>query len=106
MAQGLPADEVSISDEAAEKLLEEKRITHVDGADSSKKKSIMAIAEEIKQKTIDDLKERIEKLTEQFQKLRSQGDESSKEQIKLLQGQLNDLNAQLLTIMTTETTPV
>ena len=99
-AQGLPKDEVSISPEAAKKLLDEKKSESVDGSGSSKEKSIMEQAEEMKQKMLDDIKERIDEITEKLQKLEAQSDEASKEQAKLLQGQLNDLNAQLLTIMT------
>jgi len=99
VAQGLPADQVSISDEAAEKLREESETKNIDGSDGAEPKSIMQLAEELKQKAIDDIKERIEELMEEIQKLETQGDESSKEQAKLLQAQLNDLNAQLLTIM-------
>ena len=106
VAQGLPADQVSISDEAAEKLSEENKTKNIDGSDGAKQKSIMELAEELKQKVIDDIKERIEELTEEMQRLETQGDESSKEQAKLLQGQINDLNAQLLTIMSTETAAV
>ncbi len=96
-----PEDEISISDEAKEQLEEEKK-ENVDASDSSKHKSIMEFAEEIKQKTIDDLKKRIEELTEELKKLAAQGDEHSKELAKVLQRQINDLNGQLLTIMTSE----
>jgi len=104
-AKGLPKDQVSISAEAAEKQLQEKRTENVDGSDSTKKTSIMELAEEIKQKMIDDIKERIKEVSEALQKLKAQDDESSKEQVKLLQGQLNDLNAQLLTIMSVSAKP-
>lgn len=92
-------DTVSISDEANEQLKDEMKES-VSVSDGSKSKSMMEMAEEIKQKTIDDIKERIEKVSEELQKLKGQDDEGSKEQTKLLQKQINDLNGQLLTIMT------
>jgi transposase len=98
-AKGWAEDTVSISDEANEQLKEEmKESVSVSGGSESK--SIFEMAEELKQKMIDDLKERIEKVSEELQKLKSQDDEGSKEQAKLLQKQINDLNGQLLTIMT------
>jgi hypothetical protein len=92
-------DKVSISDEANEQLKEDIK-ENVSVSDGSESKSIFEMAEELKQKIIDDLKERIEKVSEDLQKLKSQDDEGSKEQAKLLQKQINDLNGQLLTIMT------
>jgi hypothetical protein len=100
VSKGLPEDKVSISAEAAEKQLKEEKTASVDASDSAKQKSIQELAEDIKQKTIDDIKERIENVTEALQAAKIQDDESSKEQAKLLQSQLNDLNAQLLTLMT------
>ena len=96
-----PEDELSLSDAARQQLKEEQK-ANIDASDDSKHKSIMELAEEIKQKTIDDIKKRIKELTEELKKLTAQSDESSKEQAKLLQKQINDLNGQLLTIMTTE----
>lgn len=92
---------MSLSDAARQQLKEEQK-ANIDASDDSKHKSIMELAEEIKQKTIDDIKKRIKELTEELKKLTAQSDESSKEQAKLLQKQINDLNGQLLTIMTTE----
>jgi hypothetical protein len=94
-----PEDKVSISVEGNEQL-EEERKESLGVSDGSESKSIMEMAEELKQKTIDDLKERIEIASEELQKIKGQDDESSKEQAKLLQKQINDLNIQLLTIMT------
>jgi chaperonin cofactor prefoldin len=59
----------------------------------------MEIAAEVKQKAIDDIKDRIEQIAEELHKLQDQEDETSKEQIKLFQQQINDLTGQLLTIM-------
>jgi len=101
-AKGLPEDKVSISAEAEKKQLDEKKNDKLDASDSAKKKSIMELAEEIKQKTIDDIKDKIKELTEQLQQLEAQGDESAKEQVESLQRQITDLNAQLLTIMASE----
>lgn len=92
-------DTVSISDEANEQLKDEMKES-VGLSSGSESKSVLEMAEELKQKIIDDLKERIEKVSEELQKLKSQDDEGSKEQAKLLQKQINDLNGQLLTIMT------
>ncbi|NQZ23684.1 MAG: hypothetical protein HRT53_16750 [Colwellia sp.] len=97
--KGWPEDKVSISDEANEQLKEESKES-VNVSAGSESKSIFAMAEELKQKIIADLKERIEKVSEELQKLKGQDDEGSKEQVKLLQKQINDLNGQLLTIMT------
>ncbi len=99
LAKAWAEDTVSISDEANEQLKEEMNES-VDVSGGSESKSILEMAEELKQKIIDDLKERIEKVAEELQKLKSQDDESSKDQAKLLQKQINDLNGQLLTIMT------
>jgi len=96
-----PEDKLSLSEAAKQQLKEEKK-ANIDASDDSKHKSIMELAEEIKQKTIDDIKKRIKELTEELKKLTAQDDESSKERAKLLQKQINDLNGQLLTIMTTE----
>jgi len=92
-------DKVSISDEAKEQLKDEIK-ENVSVSDGSETKSIFEMAEELKQKIIADLKERIDKISEELQKLKAQDDEGSKEQVKLLQKQINDLNGQLLTIMT------
>jgi uncharacterized protein HemX len=59
----------------------------------------MEIAAEFKQKAIDDIKDRIKQIAEELHKLQDQEDETSKEQIKLFQQQINDLTGQLLTIM-------
>lgn len=59
----------------------------------------MEIAAEVKQKAIDDIKDRIEQIAEELHKLQDQEDETSKEQIKLFQQQINDFTGQLLTIM-------
>ena len=96
-----PEDKVSISAEANEQL-KEKIKESVSVSAGSESKSIFAMAEELKQKIIADLKERIEKVSEELQKLKGQEDEGSKEQVKLLQKQINDLNGQLLTMMTSE----
>jgi|GEM_PF-4365556 len=96
---GLPKDKVSISAEAEKIQREEKENANVDASDNAKKKSIMELADEMKQKIIDDLKDRIKELTEKLQQLEAQGNESAKEQAKLLQRQITDLNAQLLTVM-------
>lgn len=96
-----PEDSVSISDEAKKKLEEATKIS-IGAPEGSQNKSLMELAEEIKQKTIEDIKERIKELTEELQKLEAQNDENSKEQAKLLQGQINALNGQLLTVMTSE----
>lgn len=103
-AKGLLEDKVSISAEAAKKLLEESKAENIDATENSKPASIMELAEEIKQKTIEDLKERIKELAEELQNLKAQEDESSKEQAKLLQAQINSLNAQLLTILSNKVT--
>jgi len=92
-------DKVSISDEAKEQLKDEIKES-VSVSDGSETKSIFEMAEELKQKIIADLKEQIDKISEELQKLKAQDDEGSKEQVKLLQKQINDLNGQLLTIMT------
>jgi len=96
-----PEDQVSISEEA-KKELESHNTENVDASDTSESKSILEIAEEIKQKTIDDLKKRIEELTQELKRLEAENVESSKEQAKLIQGQINALNGHLLTVMTTE----
>ncbi len=98
-AKSMSDDRVSISAEAAEKQLKDKKSENLDASDNAKNKSVMELAEEIKQKTIDDIKNRLKELTEQLHKLDGQRDEKSQEQAKLLQGQITDLNAQLLTIM-------
>ena len=62
----------------------------------------MELAEEVKQKNIDNIKDKIEELTEDLKKLEGQDNENAKEQAKLLQVQINDLNGQLLVVMTSE----
>lgn len=84
-----PEDKLSISAEGKKKLEEEEE-----------SKTPQELAEELKQKTIDNIKERLEQLREELKKLEGQTDEASLETAKLLQGQINDLNGQLLTIMT------
>jgi len=96
-----PEDELSLSEEARQQLKQEQKAS-IDASDDSKHKSIMELAEEMKQQTIDDIKKRIKELTEELQKVAAQNDESSKELAKLLQKQINDLNGQLLTILTSE----
>lgn len=95
----LAKDEINISNEAKEKLEEE--VNESIGKTSAKeKKSPTELADEMKQKLIDDLKKRIKKLSEELQKVQDKQDEGSIERAKLLQGQINDLNGALLTIMT------
>ena len=96
-----PEDKISISEEA-KKELESHNKENVDASDTSQSKSILELAAEIKQKTNGDLKNRIEELTQELKRLEAENDESSKEQAKLIQGQINALNGHLLTIMTTE----
>ena len=91
-------DKLSISLEANNKLEDELNL-NIESSDEPKSKSIMGIAAEVKQKTIDDIKARIEQIAEELHKLQGQEDEASKEQAKLLQQQINDLTGQLLTIM-------
>jgi molecular chaperone DnaK (HSP70) len=100
-------DKVSISAEASELLEKEKekveaKNENISATDDTKSKSIMEVAEEIKQEIIDDIKKQIEKINEELQKVKGQDDEGSKERAKVLQGQINDLNGQLITIMTRE----
>jgi RNA processing factor Prp31 len=98
-------DKVSISAEASELLEKEKteaKNENISATDDTKSKSIMDVAEEIKQEIIDDIKKQIEKINEELQKVKGQDDEGSKERAKVLQGQINDLNGQLITIMTRE----
>ena len=79
-----PEDKISISEEA-KKELESHNKENVDASDTSQSKSILELAAEIKQKTIGDLKKRIEELTQELKRLESENDESSKEQAKLIQ---------------------
>jgi archaellum component FlaC len=98
-------DKVSISAEASELLEKEKveaKNENISATDDTKSKSIMEVAEEIKQEIIDDIKKQIEKINEELQKVKGRDDEGSKERAKVLQGQINDLNGQLITIMTRE----
>ena len=91
-------DKLSISLEANKKLEDELKL-NAEASEEPKSKSIMELAAEVKQKAIDDIKERIEQIAEELHKLQGQEDEASKEQAKLLQQQINDLTGQLLTIM-------
>jgi hypothetical protein len=91
-------DKLTISLEANEKFENELNL-NIESSDEPTSKSIMELAAEVKQKAIDDIKERIEQIAEELHKLQGQEDEASKEQTKLLQQQINDLTGQLLTIM-------
>lgn len=64
---------MSISLEANNKLEDELNL-NVESSDEPKSKSIMEIAADVKQKTIDDIKARIEKIAEELHKLQGQED--------------------------------